>query len=129
MKIEINDNFVYTNKVNKNIDIYVFVMCSDIKKNIESVQKLLKLETFPKKMFSDVNIKSNFEKTFYTDKNEILFVGLNGKKDNCNNENLYNTFGSLGKRMYNSNKISDVYTAKISNILRKIFQKMLKLKY
>ena len=104
MKIDINDNFFYTNKVNKNIDTYVFVICSDIKKNIESVQKLLKLEPFPKKMFSDVNIKSNFEKIFYTDKNEILFVGLNGKKDNCNNENLYNTFGSLGKRMHNSNK-------------------------
>lgn len=104
MKIDINQNFFYTNKINKNIDTYIFIICSDIKKNIELIQKLLKLESFPKKMFNDVNLKSNFEKTFYTDKFEILFVGLCGKKNNCSNENLYNTFGNLGKRMYNSDK-------------------------
>jgi leucyl aminopeptidase len=104
MKIDINKNFFYTNKINKNIDTYIFIMCSEIKKEILSIQKLFKLEKFPKKMFNDIDIKSNFEKIFYTDKYEILFIGLNCKKDNCNNENLYNIFGNLGKKVFNSDK-------------------------
>ena len=44
--------FIYTNKFNiKNIDIYIFVICSDLKKNIEKIQKLLNIEKLTKKLF------------------------------------------------------------------------------
>jgi len=86
-----------------NIDIYIFIICNNLKDNIEYISKLLNINKIPKKTFDDYKIKDNFEKTIYTDNFEVLFIGL-GKENKCSNENLYETFGKLGVNMYNNKK-------------------------
>ena len=58
----------------KNIDVYIFVICNDLKKNIESIKNLLDLKNIPKKLFDDHKLKSNFEKSMYTDNFEIFIT-------------------------------------------------------
>jgi hypothetical protein len=68
-------NFKSSNIFKKtNIDTYIFVICNDLKKNIEAIKKLLELEKIPKKLFDDYKLKSNFEKKMYTDNFEIISV-------------------------------------------------------
>lgn len=103
------NNFKTCNSFKKNnIDTYIFVICNDLKKNIESIKKLLNIEKIPKKLFDDYKLKSNFEKKMYTDNFEILFYGLSEEKK-CDNKNLYETFGKIGKLIsstdYNKKKI------------------------
>jgi len=92
----------------KNIDVYIFVICNNLKKNIENIKNLLDLKSIPKKLFDDYKLKSNFEKSMYTDNFEILFYGLSEEKK-CDNKNLYETLGKIGKLMsssdYNKKKI------------------------
>ena len=97
-------NFKYINTIKKtNIDLYIFVICSNFKKNIEYIKKILKIDKLPKKLLEDIHLNTNFEKTLYVDNYEILLYGLSSE-NKCNNENLYNVFGNIGKNMYNKNK-------------------------
>ena len=98
-----NINFNYTIKIKKNIDKYIFIICNDLKKNIENIQKLLDIEKIPKKIFDDYSLKTSFEKNMYTDNFEIIFIGV-GKEHKCDNNHLYNIFGKLGKSIFNDNK-------------------------
>jgi leucyl aminopeptidase len=92
----------------KNIDVYIFIICNNLKKNIEIIKNLLDLKNIPKKLFDGCNLKSNFEKKLYTDNFEVLFYGISEDKK-CDNQNLYETLGKIGKLMssteYNKKKI------------------------
>lgn len=96
--------FNYCDKINKKYDIYIFILCSNYKKNIDSIKKILDIK-IPTKMFDDFKIKNSFEKRLYTDKFEILFLGIEEDKK-CSNESLYLEFGKIGKM------INDEYTNK-----------------
>ena len=97
-------NFKYTSVLKKNnIGIYIYVICNNLKKNVEKITEQLNLDNIPKKLFDDYKLKSSFEKKLYTDNFEVLFVGV-GSENKCDNQHLYNTFGSIGKRMLNENK-------------------------
>jgi leucyl aminopeptidase len=97
-------NFKYVSTFKKtNIDIYTFIICNNLKNNIEYISKLLNISKIPKKIFDDCKLKDSFEKTIYTDNYEVLFIGL-GKENKCNNENLYEAFGKLGVNMYKNEK-------------------------
>ncbi len=103
------DNFKYTNTFKKkNIDLYIFIICNNLKKNIESIKTLLDLKSIPKKLFDNNDLKSNFEKKMYTDNYELLFYGISEDKK-CDNKNLYETLGAIGKNIssseYNKKKI------------------------
>ena len=97
-------NFKYTTILKKNnIDIYIFVICNNLKKTVEKITTQLNLDKVPKKLFDDYKLKTSFEKNLYTDNFEILFVGV-GQENKCDNQHLYNIFGSIGKRMLNEHK-------------------------
>jgi len=97
-------NFKYINTLKKTkVDLYVFVICSNFKKNIEYIKKILKIDKLPKKLLEDIKLNTNFEKTLYLDNYEILLYGLSSE-NKCNNENLYHVFGNIGKNMYSKNK-------------------------
>jgi leucyl aminopeptidase len=114
-----NNSFNYISKIKKqNIDIYVFIICNNLKKNIEYIIKLLDIGKIPKKIFDDYSLKTNFTKKMYTDNFEILFVGI-GKENNCNNNNLYNVFGKIGKNMYDENKKILIHLITDDNIIIK----------
>ena len=96
-------NFKYINTIKKNVDLYIFVICGNFKKNIENIKKTLKIEKLPKKLLEDINLNTNFEKMLYIDNYEILLHGLSNNHK-CNNENLYHVFGNIGKSISNKNK-------------------------
>jgi sulfopyruvate decarboxylase TPP-binding subunit len=57
------DKFKFISTIKKkNIDIYIFIICNNLKGNLEHISKILNLENIPKKIFDDCNLKSNFEK-------------------------------------------------------------------
>ena len=92
-------DFRYTQTFKKTgIDIYTFIICSEMKKKIDDICKLLDIKHIPKKLFTDYKLNTDFKKTLYTDKFEILFIGLN-KEKNCSHKELYNTYGKLGVHM------------------------------
>jgi len=98
------NNFNYISKFKKtNIDTYIFVICNNLKKNIEYISTLLDIGKIPKKFFEDYSLKTSFEKKLYTDNYEILFIGV-GKEHNCDNKYLYNIFGKIGNKIHNENK-------------------------
>jgi hypothetical protein len=59
-----NNNFKICSTFKKNIDIYIFILCGNLKKNIEHITKLLDIDSIPKKLFNDYNSSHNFEKKF-----------------------------------------------------------------
>jgi len=96
--------FIYTNKFNvKNIDTYIFVICSDLKKNIEKIKILLNLDKLPKKLFENYKLNGDFEKKIYTDNFELIFIGVSDSFK-CSNQKLYETFGKIGKKLASENK-------------------------
>jgi leucyl aminopeptidase len=89
------NQFHYLSKFKKkSIDLYIFVICNDFKKNIEYISSLLDIKNIPKKLFDDT---SNQRRLLFDDF-EILFVGI-GKEHKCDNHYLYQTVGKLGKEM------------------------------
>ena len=88
----------------KNIDTYIFVICKELKKNINNILKLLNIDKFPNKLFNNIDLNNNFEKKFYTDEYEIIFYGIDEKK-NCDNKSLYETFGKIGKDVDKNKKV------------------------
>ena len=110
------NNFKFTNTpIKRDIDIYVYIICNKLKENIKIISKKHGIKKIPKKLF-DCNIDTNndknndknndllesFEKRFYTDDYEIIFIGISENKK-CSNETLYEVMGKLGKRMHNEN--------------------------
>ena len=92
-------NFKYTSLIKKsNIDLYIFVICGNFKKTIENIKNLLNINKIPKKIFDDYSPKEDYEKKLIFDNYEILFISLKEEKK-CDNNNLYKTFGKLGKDM------------------------------
>jgi leucyl aminopeptidase len=96
--------FKSTNIYSKsNIDKYIFVICNNFKQNIKETLKLLNILKPPKTLFNDYKFTNNFEKTLYTDKYEIIFIGIVDEKNKCSNENLFNEFGRIGRKFSNEN--------------------------
>lgn len=93
--------FEYTNLLLKKMDRYVFFLCSDVKKDLSRIQKLLNIEKIPKKLIEDFKGKVGDEKILYLDDKEVYFIGY-GKNDKCDESTLYNIMGSLG-RNFSSN--------------------------
>jgi leucyl aminopeptidase len=92
-------NFKYTSLIKKtNIDLYIFIICGNFKKNIENIKNLLNINKIPKKIFNDYSPKEDYEKKLMFDNYEILFISLKEEKK-CDNNNLYKTYGKLGKDM------------------------------
>ena len=88
--------FKFTPSLKKTgIDIYGFVICKDMKKKISEICSELDIKSIPKKMFNDYLLNSDFEKTLYTNKFELLFIGLN-KLKNCSSKDLYKIYGEMG---------------------------------
>jgi len=102
--MEKNFKCISTFKISE-FNTYTFVICKELKKNIEYITKLLNLDKVPKKLFDDYKLKSDFEKNLYTDNFEVSFIGLGGEGVNkCDNNNLYKTFGRLGRSVHHQNK-------------------------
>ncbi len=100
-------NFEYTNKLLKKMDRYVFFLCSDVKKDLIRIQKLLNIEKIPKKLVEDFKGKIGDEKILYLDDKEIYFLGY-GKNDKCDEKTLYNILGSLG-RNFNGSSVKNTW--------------------
>ncbi len=100
-------NFEYTNKLLKKMDRYVFFLCSDIKKDLIRIQKLLNIKKIPKKLVEDFKGKIGDEKILYLDDKEIYFLGY-GKNDKCDEKTLYNILGSLG-RNFNGSSVKNTW--------------------
>ncbi len=94
-----------TNKFLKKMDIYVFFLCSDLKRELERIQKLVGIEKIPKKMLEDFKGRENEQKKLYLDDKEVIFIGYGNKKKNvtnCDVRKLYDIFGHLGKQLNSS---------------------------
>jgi len=106
------DSFKFTNTpIKRNIDTYVYIICDKVKESIKVISKKHGIKKIPKKLFDcnidtnndkDNNLLESFEKKFYTDEYEIIFIGISSNKK-CSNETLYQVMGKLGKRMHNEN--------------------------
>ena len=111
-----NKKFQYTNNI-KNKEIYIFVICNELKKNIDRIKKLLSIKSIPKQLFdvNDINVDTNkntnkstttntikhdFERRLYTDSSEVIFYGVS-KDKKCDHEHLYDLFGRIGKSISN----------------------------
>jgi len=83
----------------KGIDIYSFVICSNMKKRMSKICELLDIKKIPKKMFdkTSYDLNNDFEKILYLDNYEIVFTGVN-KKDECSSTKLFNIYGELGNK-------------------------------
>ncbi len=93
--------FEYTNSLLKKMDKYVFFLCSELKKDLSRIQKLLNIEKIPRKLIEDFKGKVGDEKILYLDDNEVYFIGY-GKNDKCDEKTLYNILGSLGRAFSSS---------------------------
>ena len=100
--MEKNFKFVSTFK-KTNIDLYIFVICDNLRRNIEHISSLLSIDKIPKKIFNDYSLKKGFEKKLYLDNFEVIFIGIS-EDNKCDNKNLYETFGKIGKDMANESK-------------------------
>jgi leucyl aminopeptidase len=113
------NNFNYISKFKKNnIDTYIFIICNNLKQNIEYISTLLDIGKIPKKLFNDYSLKTSFEEKMYTDNFEVKFIGV-GKKYKCDNHHLYNIFGKIGKEMNNENKKILIHLVSDENIIIK----------
>ncbi len=100
-----------TNKLLKKMDIYIFFVCSDLKSELERIQKLMGIEKIPKKMLEEFKGKENEQKKLYLDDKEVIFIGYGNKNKRnnsvkCDMNKLYNIFGHLGKQL-NSGEYED----------------------
>ena len=97
--------FQYTNNL-KNKNIYIFIICNNLKKSIDDIKNMLNIQDIPKKLFDKYNTEKEFKKHLYTDNFEVIFYGIN-KNERCNNTKLYELFGKIGK------DISNLYNKKV----------------
>ncbi len=95
--------FKLTNTFIKKVDVYVFLLCSNIKKELDRIKKIMKIDKIPKKLIEDFNGKIGDEKILYLDDKEIYFIGY-GKNKDCDEKSLYSIFGKLGRSFSNSTK-------------------------
>jgi leucyl aminopeptidase len=95
--------FEYTNLLLKKMDRYVFFLCSDVKKDLLRIQKLLNIEKIPKKLIEGFNGKIGDEKILYLDDKEVYFIGY-GKNDKCDESTLYHIMGSMGRSFSSNDK-------------------------
>jgi leucyl aminopeptidase len=96
----IEKKFFYTNNL-KNKDIYIFVICSNLKKEMEYIKKKLNIKNIPKKIFNNENPEES-KKTLFTDNFEVVFYEIK-KNEKCDNSKLYELLGSIGKETSNIN--------------------------
>ena len=101
-----NKNFKYTPIFKKkNIDLYIFIICNEMKKNIEYIKNILNIKKLPKNLFENYKLTTEFQKNLYLDNTEILFIGIPENKK-CDNKSLFEKLGMCGK------KIKDEYIGK-----------------
>ena len=94
------NTFKFTNNL-KNKDIYLFIICNNLKKNILEIQNMLNIKAIPKKILDTNTIPINdYERTLYTDQFAVQFY-IMGKNNKCDNIKLYEIFGKLGKESSN----------------------------
>ena len=98
-------NYYLTKKYKKKVDVQVFVLCNDLKNKVAEIFEKLKINfKIPKTFFDEYKLnKTTTEKRLYFDDYEILFIFL-GKNEKCNNKNLYEVYGNLGKKLYDEKK-------------------------
>jgi leucyl aminopeptidase len=102
------DQFKYIKTFKKTgIDLYIYIICGNLKNNIDIIKKQLNIKNIPKKLFTKNDEDTNVDKILYTDKYEIIFYYV-GNKNSCDNQKLYNIFGKAGRKMneYESKKVS-----------------------
>ncbi len=105
--------YEYTNILLKKIDRYVFFLCSNLKKDLERIQKLLNIEKIPKKLIEDFHGRIGEQKILYLDDKEVYFIGY-GKSNNCDENLLYKVFGELG-RQFSSDSENTTWIELIGN--------------
>jgi len=99
----------------KQIHIYVMTICQDMEKIKKFLQSHLEIQKLPKTIME--NKKNDFQRTYYLNDYEILFLN-NAKK--CSNHELYQLFGQLGANMqeHNHQNIFIYLNNKDKNIIR-----------
>jgi leucyl aminopeptidase len=96
-----NKNFKYTPIFKKkNIDLYVFIICNEMKKNIEYIKTILNIKKLPKNLFENYKLTTEFQKNLHLDNTEILFFGIPENKK-CDNKSLFEKLGMIGKKINN----------------------------
>lgn len=100
-----DNKFQYTSNL-KDKDIYIFVICNNLRKRITEIKEMLNIKDIPKKFFDNYSLNNSFEKKLYTDNFLVIFYGISSN-EKCDNKNLYQLFGKIGKE--NSN----IYKKKI----------------
>ena len=96
--------YKYTNIVNnKNIDLFVILICSNFKKNIEGLEKKFKLK-FPKKLIEYFKTKKNkFLKQMVGDK---LFIISKVNDEKCSKEDLDSSIRNICSSIFQEEKDS-----------------------
>ncbi len=114
-----NSNFKFISILKKRgIDKYIYIICDKLKDAIKEISIKHNIRKLPKKIFDDNNYKliDSFEKKFYTDDYEIIFIGI-GSKNKCSNETLYEVTGKLGKHMHSESNTHNIVINLVGNDL------------
>ena len=103
----------YTNNIkNKKIQLYVFTICNNVDKVLKVLNTHFSLKTIPKSFLKSTDLF----KRLYFDDYEILFIFM---KKKCNHKTLYESFGMLGKELYNyENNIQIILDQKDEIVLK-----------
>ena len=103
----------YTNNIkNKKIQLYVFTVCNNVDKVLKVLNTHFSLKTIPKSFLKSTDLF----KRLYFDDYEILFIFM---KKKCNHKTLYESFGMLGKELYNyENNIQIILDQKDEIVLK-----------
>lgn len=88
-------DYEYTNTIKKtNIQLYVLTVCNNIDKIIKILNTTFNIKNVPKSFLNS----NDLFKRLYFDNYEILFIFM---KKKCNHKSLFETFGILGKELFN----------------------------
>jgi|SaaInlStandDraft_6_1057023.scaffolds.fasta_scaffold08056_3 leucyl aminopeptidase len=88
-------DYDYTNNIKKNnIQLYVITVCNNIDKVIKILNTNFNINNVPKSFLNS----SDLFKRLYFESYEILFIFM---KKKCNHKTLFETFGMLGKELFN----------------------------
>ncbi len=80
----------------KNIDIHIFLLCKNYKKDLAKIATHFQISKFPAKLFDDFHGAIGEMVSYYLEDTKVLFVGY-GKEGECNSEHFYELSLQLGK--------------------------------
>jgi leucyl aminopeptidase len=107
----------YSCDINKQTDTYVYLSCSDFKKNIKLLEKRFSFK-FPKGLVEHFSGEKNKVSTFLINKKTFIIAKVNEKK--CSKNDLDNIIKKVGDMIQTEKKIVNVnfILAPIKNFIR-----------